>query len=388
MTFSFLNPLYTAVSWIIVQFHSLYSNIFDPDGGWAWGLAIASMVVVIRICLIPLFVKQIKATRAMQAIQPKMKAIQERYKNDRQRQSEEMMKLYKEAGTNPFSSCLPILVQAPFFTALYGVLAKVAKGEDIGVIHGDLLVSAGKAHIFGAPLSATFVGSPETSVKIVTAVMIILMSLSQFITQRQLMTKNVDLTVKTPFMQQQKMLMYVFPIMFAVMGINFPVGVLVYWLTTNVWSMGQQLIVIHNNPTPGSKAFEERQARLKKAGRLRPDGTEIKGALWGMLPPSKTAVSEAASAAAVVEESVQTRRQQPRRQSKSQRQQGGAGQPTELSKDGAPAEEPADTAPADSAPAESTGRPAAKQAAAKPAATRQGTRQQPKRGGQRPKKKS
>ncbi|RKT16756.1 YidC/Oxa1 family membrane protein insertase [Streptomyces sp. 1114.5] len=384
MTFGFLSPLYTAVSWIIVQFHSLYSHVFDPDGGWAWGLAIASMVVVIRICLIPLFVKQIKATRAMQAIQPKMKAIQERYKNDRQRQSEEMMKLYKEAGTNPFSSCLPIIVQAPFFTALYGVLAKVAKGQDIGVIHGDLLVSAGKAHIFGAPLSATFLGSDETNVKIVTAVMIILMSLSQFVTQRQLMTKNVDLTVKTPFMQQQKMLMYVFPVMFAVMGINFPVGVLVYWLTTNVWSMGQQLIVIHNNPTPGSKAFQERQARLKKAGRLRPDGTEIKGALWGMLPPSKDALSAATAASAAVEESVQARRQQPRRQSKSQRQHGVAGQPTaDLSKD-ASAEEPADAAPADSG----TKPAAAKQAAAKPAGTKQGTRQQPKRGGQRPKKKS
>ncbi|MFD8750628.1 membrane protein insertase YidC [Kitasatospora sp. NPDC059577] len=383
MTFSFLNPLYTAVSWIIVQFHSLYSHVFNPDGGWAWGLSIASMVVVIRICLIPLFVKQIKATRAMQAIQPKMKAIQERYKNDRQRQSEEMMKLYKEAGTNPFSSCLPIIVQAPFFTALYGVLAKVAKGQDIGVIHGDLLVSAGKAHIFGAPLSATFVGSTETSVKIVTAVMIIMMSLSQFVTQRQLMTKNVDLTVKTPFMQQQKMLMYVFPVMFAVMGINFPVGVLVYWLTTNVWSMGQQLIVIHNNPTPGSKAWEERQARLKKAGRLRPDGTEIKGALWGMLPPSKDALNAASAASAVVEESVQARRQQPRRQSKAQRQHGTAGQQGESGKD-TPAEEPADAVPAEP----ETKPAAAKQAATKPAGTKQGTRQQPKRGGQRPKKKS
>lgn len=284
MTFSFLNPLYTAVSWIIVQFHSLYSHVFDPNGGWAWGLAIASMVVVIRICLIPLFVKQIKATRAMQAIQPKMKAIQERYKNDRQRQSEEMMKLYKEAGTNPFSSCLPIIVQAPFFTALYGVLAKVADGKPIGVIDGTLLDSAQQAHIFGAPLSATFVGSSEVSVKIVVAVMIVLMSLSQFITQRQLMTKNIDLTVKTPFMQQQKMLMYVFPIMFAVMGINFPVGVLVYWLTTNIWSMGQQLIVIRNNPTPGSKAWDERQERLKKQGRLNPDGSVIQGPLWGLLP--------------------------------------------------------------------------------------------------------
>ncbi|MFG3051145.1 membrane protein insertase YidC [Kitasatospora sp. NPDC048239] len=390
MTFSFLNPLYTAVSWIIVQFHSLYSHVFDPDGGWAWGLAIASMVVVIRICLIPLFVKQIKATRAMQAIQPKMKAIQERYKNDKQRQSEEMMKLYKEAGTNPFSSCLPILVQAPFFTALYGVLAKVAKSEPIGVIHGDLLTSAGQAHIFGAPLSATFLGSTEVSVKIVTAVMIILMSLSQFITQRQLMTKNVDLSVKTPFMQQQKMLMYVFPIMFAVMGINFPVGVLVYWLTTNVWSMGQQLIVIRNNPTPGSKAWDERQARLKKAGRINPDGTVIKGAMFGLLPPKKST----ASAEAVVEESVQVRRQQPRKQTKAQRQHTGGTQTASLTKD-APeqTEEPVDAAPAESGDAkpaaakQGTGKPGG----TKPGTTRPGTRQQPKRGGQggqRPKKKS
>ncbi|MET9612431.1 membrane protein insertase YidC [Kitasatospora indigofera] len=391
MTFSFLNPLYTMVSWIIVQFHSLYSHVFDPDGGWAWGLAIASMVIVIRICLIPLFVKQIKATRAMQAIQPKMKAIQERYKNDKQRQSEEMMKLYKEAGTNPFSSCLPILVQAPFFTALYGVLASVAKNKPIGVIDGALLVSAGKAHIFGAPLSATFLSSNEVSVKIVTAVMIILMSASQFITQRQLMTKNMDLTVKTPFMQQQKMLMYVFPIMFAVMGINFPVGVLVYWLTTNVWSMGQQLIVIRNNPTPGSQAWDERQARLKKAGRINPDGSVIKGKLFGLIPPT---AGKQASAAAVVEESVQVRRQQPRKLTKAQRQHGAA-QPVALTKD----DQPQDAAPEEAVPAE-TGtavktpakQAAAKQVVGKQAGAKQGARQQPKRGGQqggqRPRKKS
>ena len=91
-------------------------------------------MVLIRICLIPLFVKQIKSTRNMQALQPKMKAIQERYKNDKQRQSEEMMKLYKETGTNPLSSCLPILAQSPFFFALYHVLNNIAKGKTVGVI--------------------------------------------------------------------------------------------------------------------------------------------------------------------------------------------------------------------------------------------------------------
>jgi YidC/Oxa1 family membrane protein insertase len=268
--FSFIT---TPVSWVIVQFHSLYGAIFGPDTGWAWGLSIVSLVVLIRICLIPLFVKQIKSTRGMQALQPKMKVIQERYKNDKQRQSEEMMKLYKETGTNPLSSCLPILAQSPFFFALYHVLSGIASGKTIGVIDQPLLESARKAHIFGAPLAAKFTESSDkvaslhatlTDVRIITAVMIVLMSASQFYTQRQLMTKNVDMSVKTPFMQQQKMLMYVFPVMFAVMGINFPVGVLVYWLTTNVWTMGQQMFVIHRNPTPGSQAQAGLLERIQK----------------------------------------------------------------------------------------------------------------------------
>lgn len=308
-----LSPLYIAVSWIIVQFHSFYSLIFDKDSGAAWGLSIVSLVVLIRICLIPLFVKQIKSTRNMQALQPKMKAIQERYKSDKQRQSEEMMKLYKETGTNPLSSCLPILAQSPFFISLYQVLNHIAQNKVVGVIDQPLLESAQKAHIFGAPLAAKFMDSAEkiqslgasvVDVRVVTVIMIVLMSASQFYTQRQLMTKNVDLTVKTPFMQQQKMLMYVFPIMFAVFGINFPVGVLVYWLTTNVWTMGQQMFIIRRNPTPGSKTFEERQERLRAAGKLVEDPAEI---------AAKQAVEEA-----------RQNRQQPKRQTKSKRQTGGA----------------------------------------------------------------
>jgi len=308
-----LSPLYTAVSWIIVQFHSLFSLIFDPNSGWAWGLSIVSLVILIRICLIPLFVKQIKATRNMQVLQPKMKAIQERYKNDKQRQSEEMMKLYKESGTNPLSSCLPIIAQSPFFMSLYGVLHNIASGHTVGVIDASLLDSARKAHIFGAPLSVKFtdsaskimsLGASTTDVRVVTVAMIVLMSLSQFYTQRQLMTKNVDMTVKTPFMQQQKMLLYVFPVMFAAFGINFPVGVLVYWLTTNVWTMGQQMFVIRRNPTPGSLAYKERQERLRAKGKI-VDESAAKG---------RTAAVEGAQAA---------KRQQPKRQTKAQRQSAG-----------------------------------------------------------------
>ncbi|MEU9299044.1 membrane protein insertase YidC [Streptomyces sp. NPDC048269] len=352
--FSFIT---TPVSWVIVQFHSLYGAIFGPDSGWAWGLSIVSLVVLIRICLIPLFVKQIKATRGMQALQPKMKAIQERYKNDKQRQSEEMMKLYKETGTNPLSSCLPILAQSPFFFALYSVLSAIANGKTIGVINQSLLESARQAHIFGAPLAAKFTDSAEkvaslgasiTDVRVVTAIMIVLMSLSQFYTQRQLMQKNVDLSVKTPFMQQQKMLMYIFPVIFAVMGINFPVGVLVYWLTTNLWTMGQQMYVINQNPTPGSKAQDQYLSRLLKHvsshGEVKGRGKKkIVAAIvakgpdrndnerkfitaltkQGMAAQTDGSVIKSADATADADAAsggVATKRQQPKRQSKSKRQ--------------------------------------------------------------------
>ncbi|MFJ9731442.1 membrane protein insertase YidC [Streptomyces sp. NPDC101171] len=358
--FSFIT---TPVSWVIVQFHTVYGAIFGPDTGWAWGLSIVSLVILIRICLIPLFVKQIKATRAMQTLQPEMKKIQERYKNDKQRQSEEMMKLYKESGTNPLSSCLPILAQSPFFFALYHVLNGIASGQTIGVINTSLLESARKAHIFGAPLAAKFkdsastieaLGASVTDVRVVTVVMIVLMSASQFYTQRQLMTKNVDTTVKTPFMQQQKMLMYVFPIMFAVFGINFPVGVLIYWLTTNVWTMGQQMYVIHNNPTPGSKAQAAYLERLTKhvsqhgKVRRRSEKTIVKAIVAkgrdrneferkfingltkaGLAAQADgTVVKSESHALAETEDGTATavataaRRQQPKRQTKAQRQSG------------------------------------------------------------------
>ncbi|MEU6193949.1 membrane protein insertase YidC [Streptomyces sp. NPDC047061] len=379
--FSFIT---TPVSWVIVQFHSVYGKIFGPDTGWAWGLSIVSLVILIRICLIPLFVKQIKATRAMQTLQPEMKKIQERYKNDKQRQSEEMMKLYKESGTNPLSSCLPILAQSPFFFALYHVLNGIATGSTIGVINESLLASARNAHIFGAPLAAKFtdgsakveaLGASLTDVRVVTAIMIVLMSASQFYTQRQLMTKNVDTTVKTPFMQQQKMLMYVFPVMFAVFGINFPVGVLVYWLTTNVWTMGQQMYVIRNNPTPGSKAQAAYLERLTKhvthhgKTRRRSEKTIVKAIVAkgrdrnefertfinaltkaGLVAQADGTVAKGeAQAVAQTEDGVTAtaaaKRQQPKRQSKAQRQSGSTkapGDSTSASSDSSVSDDSAD----------------------------------------------
>jgi YidC/Oxa1 family membrane protein insertase len=285
-----LNPLVwleTLVSWVLVKFHSLTSTVFAADGGWAWGLAIVLLVVLIRILLIPLFVKQIKSQRNLQIIQPQVKDIQKKYAGDRERQSQELMKLYKETGTNPLTSCLPILAQAPIFYALFVVLQGIAMSQPKGVLTDELIESARNASILGAPIYGTFVNRGETinptTTFWVTLVLIMLMTLTSFLTQRQLIVKNT--APDNPMVQQQKILLYVFPVIFAVTGINFPIGVLLYWFTTNLWTMGQQFYVIRNNPQPDTPAWHALEARkTAKQRKKNPESvTEIEPA-----PEAKT----------------------------------------------------------------------------------------------------
>ena len=266
-----LKPLYIAVSWVIVTLHDLLSPIFGTDSGVSWSLAIVGLVILIRIILIPLFVKQIKSQRALTALQPHMKEIQKKYKDDRQKQSEEMMKLYKEHKTNPLASCFPILAQAPIFFSLFTVLNGIGKTPPIkhGVLTQADVVSAANAKFFGAPISDTFLGTDITTVKIVTVILIAFMSLTTFTTQRQLMLKGMPKmdSSNNMMLQQQKIMLYAFPVIFAISGVNFPIGVLIYWSTTNLWTWGQQFYVIKRNPTPGSPAYEELQKKkVKKSG--------------------------------------------------------------------------------------------------------------------------
>lgn len=268
---SVLKPLYIAVSWVIVTLHDFLAPIFGADSGVSWSLAIVGLVILIRIILIPLFVKQIKSQRALTALQPHMKEIQKKYKDDRQKQSEEMMKLYKEHKTNPLASCFPILAQAPIFFALFTVLNGIGKNPPVkhGVLTQDDVVSAANATFFGAPISQTFLGTDITVVKIVTVILIAFMSLTTFTTQRQLMLKGMPKmdSSNNMMLQQQKIMLYAFPVIFAISGVNFPIGVLIYWSTTNLWTWGQQYYVIKRNPTPGSPAYEElERKKSKKSG--------------------------------------------------------------------------------------------------------------------------
>lgn len=266
-----LNPIYDAVSWVMVAFHSLLTSIgLAADSGLTWTLSIIGLVVVIRTLMIPLFVRQIRAQRGLQALQPRMQEIQRKYKNDRDRQSQELMKLYRETGTNPLSSCLPLIIQAPIFFGLFHVLNAVARTPDQppGVFTRELAEQASNANFFGAPLSQTFLGAGTLTDKVLIATLVVAMSALMFFTQRQLMSKNVPTTAAqagaNPFAQQQKLMLYAMPIVFLVSGLGFPLGVLVYWVTSNVWTAAQQFIVIRRNPTPGSQAekdLAERRAR-------------------------------------------------------------------------------------------------------------------------------
>jgi YidC/Oxa1 family membrane protein insertase len=298
-----LGPLIYATSWIIVQFHVVFGAIFGKNSIWAWGLSIVLLTVILRAAMIPLFVKQIKSMRNMQALQPKIKAIQQKYKLDKQRQQQEMMKLYRETGTNPLASCLPILIQAPFWSALYRMLDNVAGGHPVGAMTHSLVESARHAKIFGAPIALKFLAShgqlhafnvTKLNVMLVTGFMILIMVATQFITQRQLILKNTSTTQPNPMVQQQKIMMYGFPIFMLVLGINFPAGLLIYMLTTNVWTMGQQFYVIRNNPMPGSRAAEELAARNAAKQKKRDEAAIARGEV----PESAVAVAESAGAAA------------------------------------------------------------------------------------------
>jgi YidC/Oxa1 family membrane protein insertase len=298
-----LNPLYIAVSWVIKTIHSLLSPIFGAASGVSWSLAIIGLVILIRVILIPLFVKQIKSQRALTALQPHLKEIQKKYKDDRQKQSEEMMKLYKEHKTNPLASCFPILAQAPIFFALFTVLNGIGKNPPVahGVLTQQDVANAAQAKFFGAPISETFLGTSSGTVKIVTVILIAFMSLTTFTTQRQLMVKGMPKmdSSNNMMLQQQKIMLYLFPVIFAVSGVNFPIGVLIYWSTTNLWTWGQQFYVIKRNPTPGSPAYEELQ---KKRSSKNPNTTNenIDGAEGG----------------SVIDPEIKGQRQQPNKKKK------------------------------------------------------------------------
>ena len=278
--FAFFGSLLWPIRWVIeailVGFHTLLTSVgLDASAGHTWVLSIVGLVLVVRAALIPIFVRQIRSQRRMLEIAPQLKKIQDKYKGkrdqfSREAMSRETMEAYKKAGTNPFASCLPLLLQMPIFFGLFTVLNEAQQSRaGVGLLSLELAEQFGSAELFGiAPLHESMASASSPAVIVIAIIMIVLMTASQFITQLQIMSKNQSPQMKeSPMYRQQKVLLYILPLVFAFSGFAFPLGVMFYWLTSNFWTMVQQFIVIRNMPTPGSEAAQAREARLAKKRR-------------------------------------------------------------------------------------------------------------------------
>ncbi|PZS29574.1 MAG: membrane protein insertase YidC [Pseudonocardiales bacterium] len=287
-----LNFLYTAISWLLLRWHQLWALAFGEKSDLSWVLSIIFLVITIRLVLFPLFVKQIHSQRKMQELQPKLKALQTKHKGDKETLQREMMALYKENGANPVAGCLPIFLQAPVFLSLYHVLKRLdpTKHRDNAAktLYGwtaNEFDSAAHAKVFGAPISAHLSSSAQTlqqlgasvaAVRVVGVILIAIMVVTTYITQRQILAKQSASGATVDPQQQmiQRLMLYGIPASLLVSGSLFPLGVVLYWCTTNVWSMGQQFYVLRRMPPPGGtpavaealRSEAEAQALVPKPG--------------------------------------------------------------------------------------------------------------------------
>lgn len=276
-------PLKWLVELVLVAWHWVFTSIgFPASDGLTWVLAIVGLVIVVRAAMIPLFVRQIKSQRKMMEIAPELRKVQEKYKGkrdqlSREAMSRETMALYKKHGTTPVSSCLPLLVQMPVFFALFSVLNDVGRHArenigGVGLLDPTLTQQFYDASLFGqASLHETLTNAFEagnTVAVVILAVLVVLMIASQFFTQLQIISKNLSPEAKTgQAYQMQRIMLFILPLGFIFSGVFFPLGVVIYWFASNLWTMVQQFVVIREMPTPGSEAAKAREERLARKGK-------------------------------------------------------------------------------------------------------------------------
>jgi YidC/Oxa1 family membrane protein insertase len=232
---SFRDALYNVLKF----FQDLTEPLLGSQSYW---FSIVLLTVAVRILLIPLTVKQVKSTRVMQELAPEIKRLQAKHKNDRTKLNEEMMALYKERGFNPMAGCWPLLAQMPFFFALYQVIFRTEVAGEPNILRGRTF--------FGVPLEQHWLALPSwdkifSAAGITILVLTTTMALTTYISQRQLMNKQT-----AQVNPQQQMIMKIMPLMFFVFAVNVPLAVIIYWVTTNFWSVGQQYILLRTHPVP------------------------------------------------------------------------------------------------------------------------------------------
>jgi YidC/Oxa1 family membrane protein insertase len=285
-----LNPFYEAVAWVLLRLHSLLSLAFGASSGWSWALSIILLVILMRLILVPLFVKQMHSQRKMQALAPQVAALRKKYKNDKQTMNQEVMKLYQENGANPLSGCLPLVVQLPVFFALFNVLRAIAEDEPKYGISQKVLTSAQHAHILWATIADRIVTSPlppwhlapgPVSAKIEIGIVVLISATTTFMTVRQSVKRGIGQPGQdpnNPMANSQKYMMYIAPL-FALSGLYWQFGLVMYWVTTNLWTLGQQYVLFRNF-TPITAGADADSATAPAAkGAPGPAGTTVsKGA--------------------------------------------------------------------------------------------------------------
>jgi len=297
---SILNPLADLVAWAIMHIHAAMGALFGPSTGLAWGLSIVILVVIIRLLLVPLFVKQVHAQRKMAQHAPQLQELRKKYKNDKQRLNEETMKFYKENGVNPLAGCLPMIPQMIIFFSLFYVLRAIADWHP-GVkppygLTVPVLVSARQATIFGVHLYDKLLFSHQSvslHVAIVIVLTVIVSASTTFMTVRQsakrgLMQTNVD--PDNPMAGMQKYMMYIVPF-FSLTGLYWQYGLVLYWVTTNLWTLGQQFFMFRNWTAEDAQAASATAA----ASRVTPSTARLTS---GAAKPAAGSGSGAAKSAA------------------------------------------------------------------------------------------
>src|SRR6266545_6506544 len=252
---AFRDALYT----VLKTFQHISAPLLGSQSYW---FSIVMLTVAVRVVLIPLTVKQVRSTRVMQELQPEIKKLQAKHKNDKQKLTEETMKLYQEKGFNPLSGCWPLLAQMPFFFALYRVIYSKHLAGEPNILLGK--------KFFIVPLSDTWsrmdwahrLTSPDG---LIILTLILAMSLTTYISQRQLLSRQGSAAPA-----QQQMLIKILPFTFLIFAINVPLAIIIYWVTTNLWSMGQQYVLLRSAPPPVAAAAT--QPAATNGGERKPAG--------------------------------------------------------------------------------------------------------------------
>jgi YidC/Oxa1 family membrane protein insertase len=249
-----LNPLYDLVGWLIMHIHAVLAVPFGPASGLTWALVIVVLVVLMRLILLPLFIKQMHSQRKMIALAPELQALRKRYKNDKQKLQEEMMKLYKEHGANPLSGCLPLVAQLPIWFALLNVLRAMSEDKALYGLTPLVVHQANNAKIFGATISSKFLFQhPATpgNVKVVIGITVVISAVTTFLSVRQSMKRglmqNPAAAEDNPMAGAQKYMVYIAPL-FALSGLYWQFGLVLYWMTSNIWQLGQQHFLFKRIP--------------------------------------------------------------------------------------------------------------------------------------------